>query len=61
MSDNNQFRLNSDQQMLLDHADKYAREQLYPLAEKMDNEEWWPEDAFRQMGELGLLGVTVDI
>ncbi len=55
-----QFQLNSDQQMLLDHADKFSREVLYPLSEKMDNEEWWPESAFKQMGELGLLGVTID-
>ncbi|AMO54891.1 isovaleryl-CoA dehydrogenase [Endozoicomonas montiporae] len=53
------FSLTADQQSLMDHADRFAREQLYPLCEKMDNEEWWPQDAFREMGKLGLLGVTV--
>jgi isovaleryl-CoA dehydrogenase len=24
----------------------------------MDDEEWWPDDLFKQMGELGLLGIT---
>ncbi len=60
MSSISQYNLNEDQQSLLDHADRFAREQLYPLAERMDNEEWWPEEVFAQMGELGLLGVTVD-
>lgn len=54
-----QFSLTSDQQQLLDHADRFAREQLHPLAEKMDNEEWWPEDIMAKVGELGFLGVTV--
>ena len=26
----------------------------------MDDEEWWPEHSFAEMGELGLLGTTVD-
>ncbi len=55
-----QFDLNSDQQNLLDHADRFAREQLYPAAEKMDAEEWWPENLFPQLGQLGMLGTTVD-
>ena len=33
-----QFALTADQQQLLDHADRIGREQLLPLAEKMDNE-----------------------
>ncbi len=55
----NQFRLTSEQQQLLDHADRFGREQLLPLAAKMDNEEWWPADLLPQLGELGFLGVTV--
>ena len=55
-----QFGLTEEQSDLLYHADRFAREQLYPLAQKMDDEEWWPEDAFPKMGALGMLGVTVD-
>lgn len=54
-----QYCLSTSQQSLLDHADKFAREQLYPLAPKMGEEEWWPGDIFPKMGALGLLGVTV--
>ena len=53
------FALTPDQQNLMDHADRFSREQLYPLCERMDNEEWWPQDTFKEMGKLGLLGVTV--
>lgn len=59
MTTNSQFNLTDEQQALLDHADRFAREQMYPLAAKMDDEEWWPDNIFPQLGELGLLGVTV--
>lgn len=54
-----QFQLNSDQQALLEHADRFAREQLYPLSSKMDDEDWWPADVLLKLGGLGLLGITV--
>ena len=54
-----QFSLDCDQQDILEHADRFARERLYPLAEKMDAEEWWPREIFPEMGQLGLLGTTV--
>ena len=55
-----QFSLNADQQNILEHADRFARERLYPLAEKMDAEEWWPGEIFPELGRLGMLGTTVD-
>ncbi|MDA0972858.1 MAG: acyl-CoA dehydrogenase family protein [Bacteroidetes bacterium] len=57
---NHQFSLNEEQQAILDAADQFGRDVLYPLAEKMDNEEWWPEEAFKKMAEFGMLGTTVD-
>ena len=54
-----QFDLTSDQRQLLEHADRVGKEKLLPLAERMDNEEWWPEDLFAELGSLGFLGVTV--
>ena len=56
----NMFELSEEHQGLLDHADRIARDMLYPLSERMDNEEWWPSELFPKLGELGLLGVTVD-
>ena len=54
-----QFDLTSDQRQLFEHADRIGKEKLLPLAGRMDNEEWWPEDLFEELGSLGFLGVTV--
>lgn len=53
------FDLDEDQRNILDQADRFARNELYPLSERMDAEEWWPEDAFAKIGDNGLFGVTI--
>ncbi len=55
------FSLNDDQRAILDAADQYAREQLLPLAKRMDDEEWWPDAEFRALGAAGYLGITVPL
>ncbi len=55
----NLFDLDADQQMILDNADRFSRNELYALSERMDTEEWWPEDAFPKIGENGLFGITI--
>ena len=55
----NNFDLNNEQREILDQADRFAFNELYSLAEKMDNEEWWPNDVFPKLGEIGYLGITV--
>ena len=50
--------LSADERGVLDAADRYAREKLYPLAKRMDDEEWWPEGAFADIGSNGFMGVT---
>lgn len=52
------FDLNAEQQEILDTADRYGREQLAPIAARMDDEEWWPDAEFRALGKMGYLGVT---
>ena len=52
------YHFTEEQQAIVDHVERVAREVLHPLQQKMDAEEWWPEDLFSQMGELGLLGIT---
>ena len=44
---------------IFDQADRFARNELYALSERMDADEWWPADAFAKIGENGLFGVTV--
>lgn len=53
------FGLNEEQQAVLDQADRFARNELYPLSQKMDEEEWWPPDAFPKMGDNGFFGATI--
>lgn len=67
MSNNNADRLgvsqifsglSRDEQEVLDTADRFAQAEMYPLAQKMDNEEWWPKDIFPKIGETGYFGIT---
>ena len=53
------FELTAEQQATLESADRYARGELYPLAARMDAEEWWPGGAFPALGAAGYLGITV--
>lgn len=50
--------LSTEEAEILYQADRFAKNELYPLAERMDAEEWWPEDIFRKIGETGFFGVT---
>ncbi|CAN5919435.1 isovaleryl-CoA dehydrogenase [soil metagenome] len=51
--------LSDDEQEILDQADRFAKNELYPLSSRMDNEEWWPPEAFAQIGATGYFGVPV--
>lgn len=53
------FDLTADQREILDQADRFGRKELYPLSERMDAEEYWPEDAFPRIGAAGFFGITV--
>lgn len=55
----NAFKLTPDQQIILDEADKFSRKELYPLAPRMDDEEWWPPGVFEKIGAQGYCGITV--
>ena len=52
------YSLTDEQRQIVDHVDRVSREVLHPLQARMDQEDWWPDDLFKQMGELGLLGIT---
>lgn len=51
--------LSTDEMEILTQADRFAQSELYPLAQKMDDEEWWPSDIFPKIGETGYFGITV--
>ena len=54
-----QFTLSTEQEQILREADRIGREELLPLAERMDQEEWWPKEIMPKLGGLGFLGVTI--
>jgi len=53
------FDLSEEHRAILETADRFGRNELYPLAPRMDAEEWWPEEIFPLLGRNGFLGVTV--
>ncbi|QHS10336.1 acyl-CoA dehydrogenase family protein [Sinimarinibacterium sp. NLF-5-8] len=50
--------LSDDETEILNQADRFAQAETYPLARRMDDEEWWPEDIFPKIGETGYFGIT---
>jgi isovaleryl-CoA dehydrogenase len=52
------IEITADQRQIFEHADRFAREQLHPLQERMDNEEWWPPDLMKKIAGVGLTGIT---
>lgn len=50
--------LSNDEAEILFQADRFAQAELYPLAQRMDDEEWWPDEIFPKIGETGFFGVT---
>ncbi len=54
-----ELSLSDTQQQIRDAARAFAREVIAPRARQTDREERFPADVYRQMGELGLLGVNV--
>ena len=53
------FQLGESAEMIRDSVGRFADEQIQPLAEKVDREDWFPRDLWPAMGELGLHGITV--
>src|SRR3954452_20217651 len=45
--------------MLQETVRQFAKEELAPRIEKLDDEEGFNREAFQKMGDLGLLGITV--
>jgi isovaleryl-CoA dehydrogenase len=53
-------RLSSDEiRALVEHASELFFDHLYPLHQRMDNEDWFPEQEFLALGQMGFLGITV--
>jgi alkylation response protein AidB-like acyl-CoA dehydrogenase len=53
------LELTETQTLIRDTARKFAREKVAPLSRTLDREERFPTELFKQLAELGLLGVNI--
>ena len=54
------FQLSDEQRMMKETVYKWSANELGPLQEKIDAEDWFPPDFFRKCAEIGILGITID-
>ncbi|MBU0513443.1 MAG: acyl-CoA dehydrogenase family protein [Proteobacteria bacterium] len=53
------FELTDEQKMLKNTVARFADEQLAPLAPEIDDQARFPEENFKAMAQMGLLGITI--
>ncbi|MBG9993842.1 isovaleryl-CoA dehydrogenase [Pseudoalteromonas sp. NZS127_1] len=53
------FGLGETADMIRDHVNSFASQEIAPLAEKTDLDNAFPNQLWAQMGEMGVLGMTV--
>jgi isovaleryl-CoA dehydrogenase len=51
--------LNDNQRDLKDMINKFAKDKVAPIAQEIDKTDRFPRELFPQLGELGLLGITI--
>jgi isovaleryl-CoA dehydrogenase len=54
------FDLGDDIEALREMAHKWAQERLKPMAAQIDRDNVFPHALWQEMGDLGLLGITID-
>ncbi len=53
------FTYTEEQKMLKNMVREFAQKEIKPLAHKVDDEEYFPWENIRKMGDLGIMGMTV--
>lgn len=54
-----QYGFSEEHQHIYDMVYRFARGELHPLCARMDREDWFPEERFRSLHEVGLLGTSI--
>jgi isovaleryl-CoA dehydrogenase len=53
-------QLTDEQRLIKETAYEWALKEWGPLQEKIDEEDWFPPDTIKKLGEMGFLGITID-
>jgi isovaleryl-CoA dehydrogenase len=53
------FQLTDEQRMIRETVRKWSVNELGPLQEKIDEEDWFPPDFFKKCAEIGILGIPI--
>jgi butyryl-CoA dehydrogenase len=53
------FALTQEQKMIRDAARDFAQKEIAPIAAELDKEERFPTEIVKQLGQLGLMGMTI--
>ncbi len=53
------FELSEEHEMVRNTVRRFARSDLAKVAERMDTDDYFPDDLFRKMGDIGMLGITI--
>ena len=55
-----EFDLGDDIKSMRDSVHRWSQDNLKPIAAKIDKDNFFPDHLWREMGDLGILGITVD-
>jgi alkylation response protein AidB-like acyl-CoA dehydrogenase len=53
------FSLTEEQKLFKKTIREFCEKELKPIASKIDQEEYFPFDVYKKMGQMGLMGMTV--
>lgn len=54
------FSLNDTTHLLRESVQKFVTQEILPKAQEIDKQNQFPQELWKKMGDLGLLGITVD-
>jgi isovaleryl-CoA dehydrogenase len=54
------FQLGEMADQIRDTTRRFAEDKIMPIADRIDRDDWFPQELWPQMGELGLHGITVE-
>ena len=53
------FSLTDEQKLFQKTIREFCEKEIKPISEKIDKEDYFPEDLYKKMGRMGLMGMTV--